>query len=155
MIAFEHVSKRYDGGVKALQDDSTPHVPPGCTTISSGTNLNPSCMTMCSELAAATQHRAAAASAPRNLRLRIGHRPLDGLGHLLLFQHVDLIELPKVPERAKAIELAEKSVAPGTRVDMIGNPIWRVVGDAVYTKDSSESIGFFGGERQQLGGQDW
>lgn len=40
-------------------------------------------------------------------------------------------------------------------VDMIGNPIWRVVGDGVYTKDSAESIGFFGGERQELGGQDW
>ncbi|MGI9473722.1 MAG: S1 family peptidase [Rubripirellula sp.] len=33
-----------------------------------------------------------------------------------------LIELPKVPERAKAIELADKSPTPGSRVDMIGNP---------------------------------
>jgi hypothetical protein len=40
-------------------------------------------------------------------------------------------------------------------VDMIGNPIWRVVGDGVYALDSSESIGFFGGERQDLGGKDW
>ena len=31
-------------------------------------------------------------------------------------------------------------------VDLIGNRIWRVVGDCVYTKDSSESIGFLGGD---------
>lgn len=31
--------------------------------------------------------------------------------------------------------------------DMAGNPIWRVVGDAVYTLDSSETIGFFSSER--------
>jgi hypothetical protein len=33
-----------------------------------------------------------------------------------------LIELSKVPERATAIELADKSIAPGSSVDMIGNP---------------------------------
>ena len=33
-----------------------------------------------------------------------------------------LIELPKVPERARAIELAETSITPGSDVDMIGNP---------------------------------
>lgn len=33
-----------------------------------------------------------------------------------------LIELPKVPERAQAIELADKSPTPGSSVDMIGNP---------------------------------
>lgn len=31
--------------------------------------------------------------------------------------------------------------------DMAGSPIWRVVGDAVYTLDSSETIGFFSDER--------
>ena len=40
-------------------------------------------------------------------------------------------------------------------VDLAGKRMWRVVGDGVYTLDSSESIGFFGGERQQLGRQDW
>jgi hypothetical protein len=33
-----------------------------------------------------------------------------------------LIELAKVPQRAKAISLAEKSVSPGEKVDLIGNP---------------------------------
>ncbi|VAW32198.1 hypothetical protein MNBD_CHLOROFLEXI01-2517 [hydrothermal vent metagenome] len=31
--------------------------------------------------------------------------------------------------------------------DMGGNPIWRVVGDGVYTLNSSETIGYFGDER--------
>ncbi len=30
--------------------------------------------------------------------------------------------------------------------DMAGNPIWRVVGDGVYTLNSSETIGYFGDE---------
>ena len=47
-----------------------------------------------------------------------------------------LIELPKVPERAKAIELAETSVAPGSSVDLIGNPggsdvLWVYTGGTV------------------------
>ncbi|MCP4362753.1 MAG: hypothetical protein GY796_32510 [Chloroflexi bacterium] len=32
-------------------------------------------------------------------------------------------------------------------VDLAGNRVWRVVGDGVYTLDSSETIGFFSGER--------
>ncbi|PID85686.1 MAG: hypothetical protein CSB13_06800 [Chloroflexi bacterium] len=40
-------------------------------------------------------------------------------------------------------------------VDLAGKRMWRVVGDGVYTLDSSESIGFFGSERRQLGRQDW
>jgi len=31
-------------------------------------------------------------------------------------------------------------------VDTAGNRIWRVVGDAVYSLDGMESIGYFGGE---------
>ena len=31
-------------------------------------------------------------------------------------------------------------------VDLAGKPVWRVVGDCVYTRDSSESIGFLGGD---------
>ena len=31
-------------------------------------------------------------------------------------------------------------------VDMAGNPIWRIVGDAVYALDSSETIGYMGSE---------
>lgn len=31
-------------------------------------------------------------------------------------------------------------------VDLAGNRVWRVVGDAVYALDGSETIGFFGGE---------
>jgi hypothetical protein len=47
-----------------------------------------------------------------------------------------LIQLPKVPERAKAIELAPSSVAPGARVDLIGNPggsdvLWVYTGGTV------------------------
>jgi hypothetical protein len=47
-----------------------------------------------------------------------------------------LIQLPKVPERAKAIELAESSVAPGASVDLIGNPgegdvLWVYTGGTV------------------------
>ncbi len=61
-----------------------------------------------------------------------------------------LIELPKVPERAKAIELAENSVAPGSSVDMIGNPggsdvLWaytsgtvRLVYDKKFKSDHGE-----------------
>jgi hypothetical protein len=35
-------------------------------------------------------------------------------------------------------------------VDTAGNRVWRVVGDGVYTLDSSESIGFFGGEHTMM-----
>jgi serine protease Do len=61
-----------------------------------------------------------------------------------------LIELPSVPERAKAIELAEKSVTPGSHVDMIGNPggsdvLWaytsgtvRLVYDKKFKSDHGE-----------------
>ena len=61
-----------------------------------------------------------------------------------------LIELPKVPERAKAIELAEASVTPGSSVDMIGNPggsdvLWaytsgtvRLVYDKKFKSDHGE-----------------
>lgn len=31
--------------------------------------------------------------------------------------------------------------------DLAGNRIWRVVGDAVYSLDGNETIGFFGEER--------
>lgn len=31
--------------------------------------------------------------------------------------------------------------------DLAGNRIWRVVGDAVYTLDGNETIGFLGGQR--------
>ena len=31
--------------------------------------------------------------------------------------------------------------------DLAGNRIWRVVGDGVYTMDSSETVGFLGAER--------
>jgi len=31
-------------------------------------------------------------------------------------------------------------------VDLAGNPMWRVVGDAVYALDSSETIGYIGSE---------
>jgi hypothetical protein len=31
--------------------------------------------------------------------------------------------------------------------DLAGNRIWRVVGDGVYTLNGSETIGFFGTER--------
>ena len=31
--------------------------------------------------------------------------------------------------------------------DLAGNRIWRVVGDAVYSLDGSETIGFFSAER--------
>jgi hypothetical protein len=31
--------------------------------------------------------------------------------------------------------------------DLAGNRIWRVVGDAVYSVDGNETIGFFGAER--------
>jgi hypothetical protein len=61
-----------------------------------------------------------------------------------------LIELPAVPERAKAIELAETSVTPGASVDMIGNPggsdvLWaytsgtvRLVYDKKFKSDHGE-----------------
>lgn len=61
-----------------------------------------------------------------------------------------LIELPKVPERAKAIELAETSITPGSAVDMIGNPggssvLWaytsgtvRLVYDKKFKSDHGE-----------------
>ena len=50
-----------------------------------------------------------------------------------------LIELAKVPERAKAIELAEQGVTPGENVDLIGNPggsdvLW------VYTSGTVRSV---------------
>ena len=35
-------------------------------------------------------------------------------------------------------------------VDVAGNRVWRVVGDGVYTLDSSESIGFLGGEHHRM-----
>lgn len=33
--------------------------------------------------------------------------------------------------------------------DLAGNRIWRVVGDGVYALDGSETIGFFGAERNE------
>ena len=33
-------------------------------------------------------------------------------------------------------------------VDLAGNKMWRVVGDAVYSLDGMESIGYFSGEKQ-------
>ena len=50
-----------------------------------------------------------------------------------------LIQLPKVPEQASAIELAEDSILPGSSVDMIGNPggsdvLW------VYTSGTVRSV---------------
>ena len=33
--------------------------------------------------------------------------------------------------------------------DLAGNRIWRVVGDGVYAIDGSETIGFFGAERDE------
>lgn len=50
-----------------------------------------------------------------------------------------LIQLPTVPQRASAIELAEKSIMPGSSVDMIGNPggsdvLW------VYTSGTVRSV---------------
>lgn len=61
-----------------------------------------------------------------------------------------LIELAQVPERAKPIELADKSVTPGSHVDMIGNPgdsdvLWaytsgtvRLVYDKKFKSDHGE-----------------
>ena len=38
-------------------------------------------------------------------------------------------------------------------VDMHGNKVWRIVGDAVYALDGMESIGYFGtGGREQYDG---
>lgn len=34
-------------------------------------------------------------------------------------------------------------------VDVAGNRVWRVVGDAVYSLDGMESIGYFGSERSE------
>lgn len=34
-------------------------------------------------------------------------------------------------------------------VDTAGNRIWRVVGDAVYSLDGMESVGFFSGEQME------
>ncbi len=34
-------------------------------------------------------------------------------------------------------------------VDMAGNRVWRVVGDAVYSLDGMESIGYFGSEKME------
>ena len=53
-----------------------------------------------------------------------------------------------------------EGVATGRRegdfiVDLAGKRIGRVVGNGVYTLDSSESVGFFGGDRQELGSRDW
>lgn len=31
-------------------------------------------------------------------------------------------------------------------VDTAGNPMWRIVGDAIYALDSSETIGYIGSE---------
>jgi hypothetical protein len=31
-------------------------------------------------------------------------------------------------------------------IDLVGNPMWRIVGDAVYTLDGSETIGYIGSE---------
>lgn len=50
-----------------------------------------------------------------------------------------LIQLPTVPQRASAIELGEKSIMPGSSVDMIGNPggsdvLW------VYTSGTVRSV---------------
>ncbi|MBK8989349.1 MAG: hypothetical protein IPM39_25360 [Chloroflexi bacterium] len=44
-----------------------------------------------------------------------------------------------------------EGVASGRRegefiVDLAGKPVWRVVGDGVYTLDGSETIGYFGGD---------
>ncbi len=50
-----------------------------------------------------------------------------------------LIELPKVPAGAEAIKLAEKSIVPGSSVDIIGNPGG---GDAlwVYTSGTVRAV---------------
>ncbi len=32
-------------------------------------------------------------------------------------------------------------------VDMAGNPVWRVVGDGIYSLDGMETIGYLTGER--------
>ena len=32
-------------------------------------------------------------------------------------------------------------------VDLAGNRMWRVIGDGVYSLDGTETIGYFGGER--------
>ena len=34
-------------------------------------------------------------------------------------------------------------------VDLAGNPIWRVVGDGVYSLDGMETIGYLTGERAE------
>lgn len=34
----------------------------------------------------------------------------------------------------------------GFIVDLAGNKVWRVVGDAVYTLDGNESVGYFSSE---------
>jgi hypothetical protein len=35
----------------------------------------------------------------------------------------------------------------GFIVDLEGNPVWRVVGDGVYSLDGTETIGYLGAER--------
>ena len=32
-------------------------------------------------------------------------------------------------------------------VDLVGNRVWRVIGDAVYTLSGMEPVGFFSGDR--------
>lgn len=39
------------------------------------------------------------------------------------------------------------SIKDGYVEDLAGNRIWRIVGDAIYALDSSETIGFFSSER--------
>jgi len=34
-------------------------------------------------------------------------------------------------------------------VDLAGNPVWRVVGDGVYSLDGMETIGYLTGERAE------
>ncbi len=34
-------------------------------------------------------------------------------------------------------------------IDTAGNRVWRVVGDAVYSLDGMESIGYFGSEKNE------
>lgn len=33
-------------------------------------------------------------------------------------------------------------------VDMAGNPVWRVVGDGIYSLDGMETIGYMTGDRE-------
>jgi hypothetical protein len=34
-------------------------------------------------------------------------------------------------------------------IDLAGNPVWRIVGDGIYSLDGSETIGYLTSEQQQ------